>query len=152
MVEYEYKVVPAPSRGKRARGVKGPEGRFANAVQDVMNTLAAEGWEYLRSDTLPNDERTGLTSVQTTFRSILVFRRPVATISPAAETDTAPPPAPAQDQPFLPQIVASADPGHEDTEAPEMDNVLPMALLQRAQQLADDTPHKDDKTSDIAAQ
>ncbi len=159
MVEYEYRVVPAPSRGKRARGVKGPEGRFANALQDVMNTLAAEGWEYLRSDTLPNDERTGLTSVQTTFRSILVFRRPVPSVpaqatppvdSPA-ESGTQPPPQTA-DQPFMPQIVASADQGHDDTEEPEMDNVLPMALLQRARQVADDTPGHGDKKSDVAAE
>ena len=155
MVEYEYKVVPAPSRGKRARGVKGPDGRFAHALQIVMNDLAAEGWEYLRSDTLPNDERTGLTSIQTTFRSILVFRRPVASAAaqstPPAEA-SAPPPPPAQEQPFMPQIVASAHQGHDDTEEPELDNVLPMALLQRARQVADDRPGQDDKKSDVAAE
>ncbi len=151
MVEYEYRVVPAPSRGKRARGVKGPEGRFAHALQEVMNALAAEGWEYLRSDTLPNDERTGLTSVQTTFRSILVFRRPVS----AAATEPEPPvqqlPPPETEQPFLPRVVATADQAADEGEEPEMDNVLPMALLQRARQVSESKP-EDGKKSDVAAE
>lgn len=150
MVEYEYKVVPAPSRGKRARGVKGPDGRFAHALQEVMNALAAEGWEYLRSDTLPNDERTGLTSVQTTFRSILVFRRPSATAEakPAPPVQQLPPPG---ETPFMPQVVATADQAADEIDEPELDNVLPMALLQRARQIADDKP-EDDKKSDVAAE
>lgn len=75
MTNYEYKVVPAPDRGKRARGVKGTNGRFAHALECVMNELAADGWEYWRSDTLPCEERTGLTSSRTSYKSILIFRR-----------------------------------------------------------------------------
>ena len=75
MTNYEYKVVPAPDRGKRARGVKGTDGRFAHALECVMNELAADGWEYWRSDTLPCEERTGLTSSRTAYKSILIFRR-----------------------------------------------------------------------------
>ncbi|MEQ9693701.1 DUF4177 domain-containing protein [Shimia sp. SDUM112013] len=73
---YDYKVIPAPSKGKKARGVKGPEGRFAHALEVAMNDMAAEGWEYLRAETLPNEERVGLTGSQTSFRTVLVFRRP----------------------------------------------------------------------------
>lgn len=72
---YEFKVVPAPSRGKRAKGVKGSEGRFAHALEEVMNDMAAEGWEFLRTETLPSEEKSGLTSTTTTFRSVMVFRR-----------------------------------------------------------------------------
>ena len=72
---YEYKVIPAPTRGQKAKGIKGPEGRFANALEIEMNRLGADGWEYLRADTLPNEERSGLTGSSTNYRSVLVFRR-----------------------------------------------------------------------------
>ncbi|MHA7849877.1 DUF4177 domain-containing protein [Roseovarius sp.] len=72
---YEYKVIPAPARGKKAAGVKGPGPRFALALEEVMNALAAEGWDYQRSDILPSEERQGLTSTHTVYRSVLVFRR-----------------------------------------------------------------------------
>ena len=75
MPNYEYKVVPAPRKGLRAKGIRGAENKFANALQDVMNTQAADGWEYFRTDTLPCDERQGLTGRSTTFQNMLVFRR-----------------------------------------------------------------------------
>lgn len=75
---YEYKVVPAPTKGQKARGVKGAEGRFANALESKMNELAADGWEFLRTETLPSEERSGLTSTAKKYRSIMVFRRPRA--------------------------------------------------------------------------
>ena len=75
---YEYKVIPAPVKGRKARGVRKPEDKFALAVQESMNELAQLGWEFLRSETLPNTERTGLTRRTTTERSVLVFRREIA--------------------------------------------------------------------------
>ncbi|WP_417723894.1 DUF4177 domain-containing protein [Salipiger sp.] len=83
MQTYEYKVVPAPAKGEKAKGIKSAEGRFAFAIERVMNDMAAEGWEYQRAETLPSEERSGLTSSQSVWRNLLVFRRPVA---PAAET------------------------------------------------------------------
>ena len=74
---FQYKVVPAPSKGRKAPGVKGPEARFANALEHAINALAQDGWEYQRTDILPSSERQGLTSTQTVYRSVLVFRRPV---------------------------------------------------------------------------
>ena len=76
MTRYEYKVVPAPDRGLKARGVKGPEGRFAHALEVVMNDMGAEGWEYQRAETLPSEERQGLSGRTTVYRNMLVFRRP----------------------------------------------------------------------------
>ena len=76
MGSYEYKVVAAPTRGTRGPGAKGAEGRFALSLEDVMNRMAAEGWEYQRAETLPSEERAGLTNVQTVYRNVLVFRRP----------------------------------------------------------------------------
>lgn len=75
MSRFEYKVVPAPTRGQRAAGVKGPEGRFAHALSALMNEMAREGWEYQRAETLPCEERQGLTGKTTVFRNLLVFRR-----------------------------------------------------------------------------
>ena len=75
MPRYEYQVVPAPVKGLKARGVKTPESRFANTLQDVMNRMGAEGWEYQRAEMLPSTERSGLTGSTTTYRNVLVFRR-----------------------------------------------------------------------------
>ena len=75
MSGFEYRVMPAPMRGLKARGVKGTPARFANALQTVMNDLGVEGWEYERTDTLPVEERQGLTGKTTTFQNMLVFRR-----------------------------------------------------------------------------
>ena len=75
VMSFEYKVVPAPVRGLKAKGVKTPEDRFAHALETEMNTLAADGWEYLRADTLPCEQRDGLMSKTTVFQNVLIFRR-----------------------------------------------------------------------------
>ncbi|UWP99561.1 DUF4177 domain-containing protein [Aliiroseovarius crassostreae] len=72
---YEYRVIPAPSRGKKAKGVKTSEDRFALAMSDLLNEMAAAGWDYQRAETLPAEERKGLTGKTSTFRNLLVFRR-----------------------------------------------------------------------------
>ena len=43
MQRFEYKVVPAPRRGEKARGVKTSEDRFALALATLMNALGREG-------------------------------------------------------------------------------------------------------------
>lgn len=78
MPQYEYKVVPAPQRGEKAKGLKTSGERFAHALMGVMNDLGRDGWEYLRADTLPCEERSGLTGKSTTYQNMLVFRREVA--------------------------------------------------------------------------
>lgn len=75
MQRFEYKVIPAPKRGEKARGVKTAEDRFAYALTQLMNQLGAEGWDYVRADALPCEERVGLTGTKTTFQNMLVFRR-----------------------------------------------------------------------------
>ncbi len=77
MPRYEYKVIPAPAKGRKAKGVKTPEARFALAVEDVLNQMGAEGWDYLRAELLPSDERSGLTGSTQNWRNVLVFRRPL---------------------------------------------------------------------------
>lgn len=78
MQRFEYKVIPAPKRGEKARGVKTTEDRFAYALTNLMNQLGAEGWDYVRADSLPCEERVGFTGSKTTFQNVLVFRRAIA--------------------------------------------------------------------------
>lgn len=75
MQRYEYKVVPAPPRGDKVRGARTTAERFAAAMMTVMNDLGRDGWEYLRADTLPCEERVGLTGKASSFQHMLVFRR-----------------------------------------------------------------------------
>ncbi|MCA3441721.1 MAG: DUF4177 domain-containing protein [Rhodobacter sp.] len=77
MQRYEYHVVPAPRRGEKARDAKTTADRFAVALTRLMNDLGRDGWEYLRADTLPCEERAGLTGRTTAFQHMLVFRRPL---------------------------------------------------------------------------
>ncbi len=88
MQEFEYKVVPAPHKGTKAKGIKTPEDRFAYSIENTLNEMAAEGWEYQRAELLPSEERSGLTGSTTNWRNLLIFRRPLA--SNAEVTASAP--------------------------------------------------------------
>lgn len=96
MQQYEYKVVPAPVRGEKAKGIKSTDARFAYALTRLMNSMAADGWEYLRAETLPCEERTGFTrSLTVTQQNLLIFRRVLEQEdAPYAEADilSEPPP------------------------------------------------------------
>lgn len=84
MTQLEYKVMPAPARGIKARGLKTPEARFAHAMEILLNDMASEGWRYERAETLPSEERQGLTGTQIGYRNLLVFSRPA---HPGQEAD-----------------------------------------------------------------
>ena len=88
MINFQYKAVPAPTHGSKTKGVKGTDARFALAVSDAINEMAADGWEYVRAETLPCDERKGLTGHITTFQNLLIFRRvqTVSAVVPASES------------------------------------------------------------------
>lgn len=93
MQNYEYRVIPAPHRGEKERGLKTGADRFAHALTLALNEQARNGWEYLRADTLPSEERNGLTSKTTVYHNLLVFRRPLvagaAAQTAATEADSA---------------------------------------------------------------
>lgn len=115
---FEYKVVPAPTRGRKARGVKTSAGRFARALEDAINDLAGDGWEYLRTDTLPSEERQGLTGRTTVYQNMLVFRRPVETAAKEIDAGaTAPAPTPVASAPDLAEP-ALTRPAADTTAAP----------------------------------
>lgn len=140
MQMYEYKVVAAPNQTRRVRGVKTPAGRFAVVLTEAINAEAEQGWEYLRSDSLPVEEKPGLLKSKVeNYYTVLVFRRalhpaedtapaeasvppvvPVATPAPVVEQAHAEPSighvAPAQDYPADPPLRAepAQDPAPED--------------------------------------
>jgi len=117
MAGYTYKTVAAPRRLKKVKGVKGQDALLAHSVEDLIAVEAAQGWEYLRADTFPVEEKGGMFSKPVvTERALLVFRKPVAAqqvrpvaarpvqeapqpvSQPAQQPAAAPQPAPAQQQ------------------------------------------------------
>jgi len=72
---YEYKVVPAPLRTVKVKGLKTTADRFAHLLGETLNA-EADGWEYLRTEVLPCEERKGLTGTARTMQTVLIFRRP----------------------------------------------------------------------------
>lgn len=117
MVRFEYKVVPAPARGTKAKGVKTTEDRFALAMTEALNEHAGDGWEFVRVETLPCESRKGLTGTQITDQSMMVFRRikhAAASAEPAQAPlpplTLAPEPTPARVDPPISRIPDSAEP------------------------------------------
>lgn len=111
MQHYEYKLVPAPEKSGKHKGLKGAA-LFAATLEKVINPLAAQGWQYLRSDILPEETRTGLMSRGTVYRTLMVFQRPL--------------PDTAKSQPV---VAAPARPslrtGDRATTPPSLANLLP---------------------------
>lgn len=98
MQRYEYQVIPAPRRAEKMRGAKTPADRFAVTLSTVMNQMGRDGWEYLRADCLPTEERAGWTKRTLVEHHVLVFRRELASevvrapsiVTEAPETFAAP--------------------------------------------------------------
>lgn len=73
---FEYKCVAAPERAKRKRGTKTRTERVALAMEEIIEREATDGWEYMRTDLVPVEERSGLFGrPMEVHRAILVFRR-----------------------------------------------------------------------------
>jgi hypothetical protein len=104
MSYFDYKVVPAPQRVKKVRGVSGAADLFALTLTDAINEVARQGWEYVRAETMTAEAPRGfLRRASTSEQTMLVFRRPREQLSPrlAAVPEEAPedvpplePPAP----------------------------------------------------------
>jgi hypothetical protein len=93
MQSHEYRVIPAPRRGVKIKGAKSPEDRFARAVEGEMNRMARDGWEFVRSDTLPCEQKAGwFSKPATVFQTLLVFRRPKAEAATVPVGAAMPPP------------------------------------------------------------
>jgi len=135
-MRYSYKVIAAPAKGRKAPGVKGAGARFAHHLEEVINEMAAQGWEYLRADILPSEERQGLTSSHVVYRSVLVFRRPVA-LAEATPEET----AEATEGPDLPRHAPPAAESPKAAPAPAEAGAPPGAEAQPPLAPEPATPH-----------
>lgn len=87
---YEFRVIPAPLKADRIAGLRTDSDRMAYAWTMLLNEMADDGWDYVRADTLPNDNSADLTGTAPPTMTLLVFRRPfgldsIVPGSPAAE-------------------------------------------------------------------
>jgi hypothetical protein len=90
-----YRCVPAPRRAKKAKGQKHPAEALAAAMEAAITAEAAQGWEYLRTDLVPMEAKSGLFGpMQESHQGVMVFRRPapVADVEPRGRARGAEPP------------------------------------------------------------
>jgi hypothetical protein len=79
----EYKCVGAPERPKRKRGQKTRSDRVAGAMQEIIEAEAKDGWEYLRTDLVPVEEKSGLFGrPREVHRAVMVFHRGHGQVQP----------------------------------------------------------------------
>ena len=111
MQRHEYKVIPAPRRGTKSREAKTNEDRFALTLSNVMNELGRDGWEYVRSETLPTEERAGFMKTRVVEQTMLIFRRAMdrQAVLGATLTDAAAPKAIVADAP-APRLGPAVEP------------------------------------------
>ncbi|MCL4189545.1 MAG: DUF4177 domain-containing protein [Rhodobacteraceae bacterium] len=114
MLRFEYRVVPAPAQAGKVKGLKSAAERYAHGLAETMNALGRDGWEYVRAESLPCEDKPGMLSRPvTTTVHLLVFRRPLpepaAAQRQAAEPAAAPAPAavPAAMPPPAPPAIAA---------------------------------------------
>lgn len=121
MQTHEYLAVPAPAKGMKVKGLKTPAERYAHALSAAINDLAADGWEYWRAETLPSEERKGLTGSVTIYHSMLIFRRPSAeALARALQSASPAMSAPVQAPPIHSSPITLAAPA-QDAPPPERD-------------------------------
>ena len=72
---YEYTVIAAPERSEKSKAARTAADRYALTLAAELNRMAADGWDYVRAETLPSEERSGLTGRVTVYHNVLVFRR-----------------------------------------------------------------------------
>lgn len=90
-MNYEYKCIGAPEEPRRRRGVRAWSDRVALAMQEVITAEAVDGWEYLRADLLPVEEKDGFFSrARRVQRAVLVFRREIGRAQQREPTGTEP--------------------------------------------------------------
>lgn len=120
MTKFEYKVIAAPRKAAKVRGIKRGEDRFAASLAALMNELGAQGWEYQRTDTLPVESRAGMLGHTTRFHNMLVFRRVIS--APGNEVNVLPEPeaspAELQNPPAIQPAQSPASNGAENPASP----------------------------------
>ena len=77
MTYYDYKVIPAPRRAKRIKGVSGAEELFALTLTEAINEVARQGWEYVARRAAAGRGAARLVRARAVAeeQTVLVFRR-----------------------------------------------------------------------------
>lgn len=122
---HEYKVVPAPSRAPKVKGLKTTVARFAHALTEAINAETAGGWQFLRTETLPCEERGTLGKTRLTTQVVMIFGRALDQARPDAGAALAamggqPAAAYADEAPYAPPQTAAyaPEPAWEPPPAP----------------------------------
>ncbi|MFQ8431166.1 hypothetical protein [Amaricoccus sp. W119] len=83
MSYYDYKIVPAPKKAKKVKGVSSAAELFALTLTDAINEHARQGWEYYGSEELAIETPGGwFRRARTEEHTVLVFRRSREHLSP----------------------------------------------------------------------
>ncbi len=102
MTYYDYKVVPAPRRARKVKGIAAGPDLFALTLTDAINEVARQGWEYYRSETLTMEGPAGWFKRGGVEEQVmLIFRRPREHLSPRLAGETAAPREPLEAGPAL---------------------------------------------------
>lgn len=106
----EYKVVPAPRKARSVRGARTKADAMARALEEILREEAAAGWEYVRADLIPCEEKAGFFSRAVELhRAMLVFRKvPVA--APRPELRPEPVPVRAEPEPYPLRTARAGEP------------------------------------------
>ncbi|MCB1387992.1 MAG: hypothetical protein KDK12_02380 [Rhodobacteraceae bacterium] len=107
---HEYKVVPAPVRAVKVKGLKTTAERFAHTLAERINAEAAGGWHFVRTETLPCEERSRLGAARVTQQVVMVFARDLGLPRPDAGAAL----AAAQES-----AIAAADPARAEAPLPD---------------------------------
>lgn len=81
---YEYKVVPAPVRAAKVKGLRSTAARFAHALAESINAEAAGGWQFQRTESLTCEERSRLGRSKMSVQTVMVFAREAGVVRPDA--------------------------------------------------------------------
>lgn len=91
MSYYDYKIVPAPKKAKKVKGVSSAAELFALTLTDAINEHARQGWEYYGSEELAIETPGGwFRRARTEEHTVLVFRRSREHLSPRVAAETTP--------------------------------------------------------------
>ena len=107
MTSFDYKVVPAPRRVRKIKGVKGADEMFAQTLSDAINEVARQGWEYVRTEALIAERPGGwFRRGKSSDHTVMVFRRAREALGPriAAVPSVA---SPGPDLPREPALVTT---------------------------------------------
>lgn len=89
MSYYDYKIVPAPKKAKKVKGVSSAAELFALTLTDAINEHARQGWEYYGSEELAIETPGGwFRRARTEEHTVLVFRRSREHLSPRVASET----------------------------------------------------------------